>query len=184
MFKETILPIFQQNAAEQFQIAKDYILQEVENHGICQELRSKSTGSLYLESSSSTLFGFMGFDADFDPVGYLLDFLDKNIKQKNTIRLASYTLISSLSLPTKKTMRQDSGLRMPWLSEESWPEAIENGVSGLQFFLGKEGKGRSGLGIQAKVAHDPERELQKVRDADMAGVPFLSPIFAAAKKIG
>ncbi len=184
LFQENVLPIFKLNADESFRKAKDFILKEVAEHDISQELRHKTLPSKFLDSGSSTLFGFMGFNADDDPVGALLDFLDQSITQKVSIRLASYTLLSSLSLPTKVKLRSAPGLKMPWLAGMSWPEAIESGVSGLKYFLGKEGQGRSGLGIQAKVAGVAGGAKQIVRNADMSGVDYLSSIFSEAKSIG
>lgn len=184
IFRENVLPIFKQNAMEGFAKAKKYILDEVSKHDICQELRSKEAPSKFLASESSTLFGFMGFESDFDPVGHLLTFLEKTIQPKFSVNFGAYTLISSLSLPTKNKMREDENLRMPWLKGMSWPEAIEVGVSGLKYFIGKEGKGRSELGIQATKAGIKGNSKQIVRNADMEGVEFLSKIFSEAKQIG
>lgn len=184
IFKESVLPIFKQNAMENFTKAKKYILDEVRKHDVCKELRDPEAPSKFLPSESSTLFGFMGFKADADPVGYLLSFLEKNIQPKFSVNLGAYTLISSLSLPTKSQMKEDPNLRMPWLKGISWPEAIESGVSGLKYFIGKEGVGRSELGIQAKKGGIKGNPKQIVRNEDMSGVDFLSKIFSDAKKIG
>ncbi len=183
LFKENVLPIFEANAQTTFQKTKEYILTRVSNHGICHELRSKTLPSRFLGSSSSTLFGFMGFDDGDDPVGKLLSYLSANITNKNIVRIASLTLLSSISIPDKDKMRKESSLALPWIEGISWPEAIENGLSGLPYFLGKSGQGRSNLGVQATVRGIPGNPPQKVRSFDAPPIPFLSPIFSAAKKI-
>lgn len=183
VWKREILPKLKEEANVRFQNAKQFILDEVENHEISQELRSKSAPSKFLPSASSTLFGFMGFDASSDPVSALVDYLKDNISMKFGVKVGNMVLVSSLSIPNKKQMALESSLQLPWMGGISWPEAIESGVSGLKYFLGVEGKGRSELGIQAKVGHKPGGELQQVRRGDMKKVKFLSSIFSEAKKL-
>jgi hypothetical protein len=183
IWKSEILPKLKEEANVRFQNAKQFILNEVRNHPVSRELDSKTAPSQFLPSASSTLFGFMGFYDGSDPVGDLVSYLDENISMKFSVRVGNMVLISSLSVPNKKQMALEESLQMPWLGGISWPEAVEKGVSGLKYFLGIEGKGRSDLGIQAKVAHNPEGPLQQVRRGEMKKVAFLSKIFSDAKKL-
>lgn len=179
-WKKDGLPRAKRAASKRFDKAKQFILDEVEKHDICQELRSFTKPSKFLKSDSSTLFGFMGFYDGSDPVTDLLEYLDQNITQKTSVRIAQLVFISSLSIPTKKDMAKEKSLSLDWISGASWPELIERGVPGLRYFLGLDGKGRSDLGLQAK---NREGQLQQVRKADMKPVKFLSEIFSRAKKI-
>lgn len=182
IFQETVLPQFEAAANRAFNRARDYILTEVENHVVCRELREGTVPSSIVPSSSSSLFGFMGFDAGTDPVGELLDFLDANIEARFKARMTTLSATSSIILPTKISMRR-AGLVLPWSSGTSWPEQIEKGVSGLKYYLEKEGYGLSDRGIQAKKGGVAGAPLQKVRNYDMPPVDFLSPIFSEAKRL-
>ena len=61
IFKAEVLPILVENANQDFITIKEYILNSVKTHPVCRELESKSVPSQFLNSGSSTLFGFMGF---------------------------------------------------------------------------------------------------------------------------
>ncbi len=66
----------------------------------------------------------------------------------------------------------------------SWPEAIQNGISGLRNFLSLQEyappNSRSQEGLQAKTK---DGKLIQIRGEDMPPVPYLDEIFAKAAKI-
>lgn len=180
MFRDNILPIMQVNATKDFNDAKSYILSAVESHEVSRELRDKNVPSRFLNSSSSTLFGFMGFEEGSDPVGDLVAYLEENITQKIQVRIGDLTLLSSVSLPSKSKMAKEPSLQLPWLNGISWPDALERGIPNFSSFIGKPNQGRSALGIQAKVKGTNQPQI--VRDAEMEPVDFLTPIFSVAKR--
>lgn len=180
IFKAEVLPILVENANQDFITIKEYILNSVKTHPVCRELESKSVPSQFLNSGSSTLFGFMGFEAESDPVQDLLNFLEQTITQRVSVKISKFEMVSSVNLPSKTAMNKERSLQLPWLKGISWPIALEIGIPHFESFIGKEGIGRSELGIQAKVKGTKIPQI--VRDAEMEPVDFLTPIFAEAKR--
>lgn len=156
-------------------LLKERLLEKIRLHPICLEIENNTLPSNYIESESgtATLRGFLGFTPDEDPVGNLINFLDKTIlvKPKRNFVIGS-KIVTSLVLPTKDALNSEPSLRHPRIGI-AWPLIIEDGIGGLandQYFLqsppAKSG-GFSGLGIQVK---------HKVRGR-MGKIVFLSKIF-------
>ncbi len=174
-------------ARTNFNETKRFILDRVKNHGVCRELKDPHKPSSYLGSSDGTLFGFMGFNDGDTPVADLLEFLEDNITQDLRPLKTGFGILKRLKLPSKADMR-NSNLKLPWLSSVSWPEAVEDGISGLRYFLkfpDNEGvaappESRSQEGLQAKTKGGGRKQ---VRPDDAQPIDFLSEIFSQAKKL-
>ncbi len=171
-------------ARTSFNATKRFILDRVRNHGVCRELRNHTQPSSYLGSSDGTLFGFMGFNAGDSPVEDLMNFLEENITQDLRPLKTGFGLLKTLRLPSKADMR-GADLKLPWIDGISWPEAVENGISGLRYFLrypDSQGnvpeKSRSQEGLQAKTKGGARKQ---VRSDDAPPIPFLAEIFSQAK---
>lgn len=169
-----------------FREIKDFILKEVRNHPVCVELKNHTNPSKFMDglgSHGGTLFGLMGFNEGSDPVEDLINFLNQRITRKT--KLLTFFFRSKVFFPDLSDMAEVEELQMPWLKGVSWPQAIQDGLSGLRNFLSfSQGaapdSSRSQEGLQAK---DKKGRLITVRDADMRPIPFLDDIFARAKKI-
>ncbi len=156
-------------------VLKNRLLEAVENHPVCIELRDKTSPSRFIPSKSgtATLAGYLGMPESDDPVGNLIDYLDKTIviKSKRAIILGN-KIITTLSIPSKKDMNSESSLAHPRLGL-AWPVILEEGLTGLanaSFFLqappAKTG-GDSGLGIQISNKTRPR----------IGRIQFLSTLF-------
>lgn len=158
---------------------KSDLISNVRNHGICQELINKDKPSAFLHGASGSLFGFLGFEAGDDPVGDLVDYLEKNIYLTglSEIKNRQGALIMfgfGVNIPSEKDMRSEKTLRLPWESGQSWPYGIENGISGLPYFMNKMSKeSRSKEGFQAS---------KPVRIERFTPVDFLSPMLAEFRR--
>jgi len=154
--------IVQQKSQIVFKSKKKKLLNRLMRHPISQELMSKSPSKLL--GGLGTLYGFMGFDASkqSNPVQYLYDYLDQNIKPKYKQEKGGLTMQVRLEIPSYEEMRKDSNLTLPWEGGLAWPEAIEVGLSGLGYFLrsGRKNKGRSLLGLQSETLLRPEQMVQ------------------------
>lgn len=162
---------FLPSAISRFNSAKSWLLNAVETHSISQDINSHSPSSR-LGSSSGTMFGFLGFERGEKPISTLLDFLDKNINyfDSTTKNIRTVTRIS-VEIPTKKSF----GLEfiLPW-SSTPWPLMIEEGISGLQFYINKPSLSSiSGEGLQFE---------RPIRGVDFNGEPYLTPLFAEFRK--
>lgn len=154
---------------------KDQMIEDIENHSVCKELKSKTAPSSFLQSSSSSLFGFIGFEESRDPVSELIEFLEEKIiiqKSKGTLGNRLSGTYARLYIPDKKDMVSDERLLPDFSINRSWPEMIENGFGGLDFYI-QDGHGRSAEGHQSK---------NKVREGSFSGTPFLSEIFSKFRK--
>lgn len=151
-----------------FEQAKRALLQEVENHPVSKELRAKTNPSSFLSAKKGSLFGFLGFNSNDDPVGDLIDFLDINVNYRfSDGTVAGSVVAMNISIPARREFKNN--LPLSWTSGLSWVDAIEDGVSGLPFFLSKNDEGRSDEGVQAKGI---------VSGAEFTGTPFISELLA------
>lgn len=172
-------------ATAKYNQVKDYIISAVESHPVCAELRQHTSPSQFLPKTDGTLFGFMGFEAGTDPVSDLVEYLRNSITLIPVGR-GAIARKYEISLPTFEEMAAESSLQLPWLSGQSWPEALEEGIYGLRHFLSFTDddlyvppNSRSQEGVQAK---GPDGELIKIRNAEMKKIKFLSLIFERALK--
>jgi hypothetical protein len=154
--------VIQQKSQIVFKSKKKKLLNRLMRHPISQELMSKSPSNLL--GGLGTLYGFMGFDVSRqpNPVQYLYDYLDQNIKPKYKQERGGFTMQVRLEIPSYEEMRKDSNLILEWEGGLAWPEAIEVGLSGLGYFLrsGRKNKGRSLLGLQSETLLRPEQMIQ------------------------
>lgn len=154
---------------------KNDIINDVRVHKISQELYNHTIPSAFLSSSSSSLFGFMGFTVGTSPVDNLINVLNDLIvisTPRNTLfnRIAGKKV--ALKIPTWRELRDSNEITMEWDSI-SWPEAVERGISGLSHYIQRANAGRSKEGFQAKG---------QIRDAEYTKTPFLSEIFSKARQ--
>lgn len=167
--KITIDPI---NARMQkkFEAAKLLLLQDIRSHPVSQELINWTAPSAFLSGGSpnSSLFGFIGFPASYRPIDDLIEYLRTNINfvPATKISLAGLTAIG-YTIPS----REDFAVRFPlfWAGGTDWVFGIENGISGLGYFLNTiSSYSRSTEGIQSQYPVNPGAEFR--------GTSFLTPL--------
>ena len=137
---------------KQFRTAHRKLMESFEKHAVTRELKGgpgaeNITGGL----KDGNLFGFIGFDADQDPISPLQKALERaNILiHKSNSRTFTHTF--RVSIPTKEELYQITPL--PWKSGASWLHALEErGLSNLgQYAFSESSNSRSGAGIQTNT---------------------------------
>ena len=147
MVSKTAMKASHDKAFAIFQTEEKKLYEDVVSHEVSKELLTDRSPGQY------TLFGFLGFEANRNPVKELIDYLktavtfDKtpivNIKGKEAI--ISY----KVTIPTKNET-YDGVPKLYW--GFSWLYGIENFIPGIErfLFLRKPPGGRSHLGYQGE----------------------------------
>lgn len=150
---------------------KSILLQKVKSHPISVELSSHTSPSSFLKGTNGSLFGFIGFQANSNPVEDLMDFLEDNIKflPATTMSLQGVTSFGA-TIPSMS----DFKFLFPlfWEPDRSWVYSIEDGISGLGYYINnKYGRSKEGIQVQSVV-----------NKSEFVPVPFLTPIFKEFKE--
>ncbi len=121
---------------------------EIEGGPTSTNLSNTLVGS----SEKANLFGFIGFGAGESPIQKIRTYLARNIEIRAVRRSLKDVVIDfAVNIPELDAIYDMSP--MPWAPGLSWAEGIEKGIPGLgQYLAGGSSKGRSGGGIQVKVA--------------------------------
>lgn len=152
---------------------KREIIWEIINHPISRELSNHTYPSSFLSGIRGTLFGFMGFTKGKDVIGELVSFVENNINYTVTKRILKGVKLN-ISIPDYKDMRNEPNLILPWDGGIAWPQSIEQGISGLGYYLYTTSpKSRSSEGLQFR---------NELRAANYIPRKYLSVIFKNAEK--
>jgi len=137
-----------QEFRQSFLKIKNKMIADFLAHPVTKELEdgvnaSNISGTL---GGVTNLFSFIGFEKGDDPIGPILDLLmqtDYRLTGTGTRRVNFL-----VDLPEPKDIFLVTPL--PFQSGRSWAKGIESGISGLNYFLGKQSQSsRSGFGIQS-----------------------------------
>lgn len=162
-------PVMKTDAIIRFNTAKQELLEKILAHPFSQDLSNKAP-SPYLQGRKGTLFGFFGFSSNIDPVGNLITYLEDNITYNFGPNTASgFPLV--VNIPSKDDLNNQEDLKLVW-DNRAWPVAVEEGVSGLPYYIFKQNKGRSLEGIQLR---------KKVGSTEFKPTPFLTPLIQEFK---
>jgi hypothetical protein len=158
---------------------KEFIIQEILAHPVSQELDAKTSPSSFLNSSTASLYGLIGFH-ETDPVSDLVDYIEEVMvitKSKATLYNRIAGSYAKLFFPERKHFRADSRFMISHYNDggRSWVEMIEDGISGFDHYLQAKDLPNSWSkeGIQVR---------NKYRDADVPKIEYLTEIFAKARK--
>ncbi len=153
------------------QEVKQEIFAQIRSHPVSMELKTHTKNSAFLGRSGS-LFGFLGFNDNSDPVEELIAFLDGfwTLEVKKEKLFFGTRITVKMGVPRPDDLKK-AGLVLPWQPSIAWPYAIEKNISNLPFFLNVN-KGRSGEGIQIKNA---------TSNVNFNGTPYLSSILSDAR---
>lgn len=162
---------------QKFHSAKEKLLREVAAHPISVDINSHARSPLLSGSKTGTLYGFLGFDQmeNPDPIEDLIDFLDATIIFEPRMAQTKNRLFSSVVVYPDKEAFNKARFHLPW-SSRGWPLMVEEGVSGLPYYINKPSKNSfSGEGIQ--IDHP-------VRQGDFAPPAngYLSPLLASFRR--
>jgi len=146
---------------EEFEKVKKEILNEFNTHPVTVEIE----GGIYASNISNTLsgvtnlFSFIGFEANDRPIDPVRNLLQQSTMRKNIGRrgLISYTF----EIPTTKDIFLITPL--PWAVGRSWAKGIEEGLSGLGYYLKKTQNSRSGLGVQSQKIIRPQYRFRNIK---------------------
>ena len=147
-----------------------------EAHPVTQEinsgpLASNLSGTL---GGKGTLFSFIGFDSSDRPTQVISEILKRKVGIKvNRVGDAGRYKFS-LEAPSLEEIYKETPI--PWLSQSSWAEGIEKGISGLGFYLFKPNGAAfssSGTGLQSKT---------RVSSVSFSTTPYLEALLKNFQK--
>lgn len=153
------------SAAEEVKSALKY---EFIAHPITQEILKgpHANSSLLNLGGWGSLFAFLGFDEFDDPIGPLLDIIDRQTSYE-VYKIRNGVYGYRVFVPSVDDFQPVAELS--WLGGSNWVKQIPNGIPGLANFLPSDG-GRSGGGIQTKGRVRSEKEGKSVRGGYYAGM--------------
>lgn len=133
---------------DEFEKIKQEAIEEFENHPVTIEIEqgvSSDNISNTLEGITN-LYSFIGFESGDRPTEIIKELL-KASNVKKTINKNS-TINYSFDIPTAAQIFKATPL--PWSTGRSWARGIEEGISGLGYYLKQVKNSRSGLGVQSQ----------------------------------
>ena len=127
---------------------KEEIIQEFEEHPISKEIEGGITAYNISNTLNgiTNLYSFIGFESGDRPLDPIRIELEK-IKLKYDVNRKG-ELIFTIDFPSSKDIFNVTP--MPWAIGRSWAQGIENGISGLGYYIKQVKNSRSGLGVQTK----------------------------------
>ena len=167
---------FEKRIERSFNNIKDAMIRELMNHPITKEIQegagaSNSSGTL---NGYGNLFSFIGFESGTSPIDPIKQEFDKTI-----IRFRGLTddgPVWNIYMPAPEDIWDVTP--MPWAEGRSWAKGIENGISGVGWYLFNRDKdipqSRSGPAIQTK-----SKIVSKVR---FKNVKYISDILSRYEK--
>lgn len=164
-----------QTVAEgRFEIAKELMLNDFDEHPVTQEIKAGPLTSNISKTlgANADLFSFIGFEDGSTPT----DDLRRVLESETTLSRPILKKIGSNQLSFEWKVKEPTArirqvTPMPWEGGNSWAEGIERGISGFGSFMRAvfSPASRSGGGVQTK---------NQVRTAQFTPRSYLSEIFA------
>ena len=149
---------------KQFNEIKNQALEEFDNHPVTQELLNPEGGNISNTLGGyGDLFGFIGFEAGFNPIAPVRRELKSKIKFKGTDLSINYprnkkgqfargrrtrVIKVSFEVPQLEDF-DDSAQFQGWNGGRNWVKGIERGISGVSYYADYP-RGRSERGLQLK----------------------------------
>ena len=133
---------------------KNKLISDFLSHPVTIELNngpdSFTNPSQTLKNSYGNLYSFIGFEKTADPIKPILDiFLNIDVRIN---QVGDNLFITIYGFPTPQTIWDITP--MPWQDGRSWAKGIEEGISGLNYYLFSHSKNfpnsRSGVAVQLK----------------------------------
>lgn len=154
--------------------AKTGLMNDFNSSKVTQEIEAgaeSNNKSGTLRGTGGNLWGFIGFIDN--PIPDIRQELDNISVQKSEI--TKNRILFRITLPSLKDLYGKNPYPDGW-SPGSWLKGIENGISGLRFFIAEARKGRSTAGIQV------EHQGAPVRNGSFKTVEYLSAFLQKFKE--
>lgn len=152
--------------------SKKNLLENFSSHDVTREIEGGAganniSGTL---GGYGNLFSFIGFQSGFDPVSSVKKLINKiRIFRKPIIKQEKNGVLVSFNVNSPKLSDFENETPMPWASGRSWLTGIEKGISGLGYFISRDGDGRSEGGQQAD---------KKIRQASFRRVSYFTKMYS------
>ena len=147
--------LLEQTVEARVEKSKKEMANDFANHPVTKELDNGPSSSNISNTLGGygNLFSFIGFNSQEQPVTQIKNELQKPVKIKARKSIFSNGRFKvETNIPTQESL-EDSG-KIPWSTGLSWIKGIEEGISGLGFFIFKKDGGlssRSKTGVQTKA---------------------------------
>lgn len=181
-------PLADANAQRKFDAKAEDIIEYYDNHEVTSELRAgKDAASTLVPTSEGNLFTFLGFNFNQKPANVLKTELRNQLKSKHVFNPRNASIVENgneivyvypVNVPSYEEIAHDEKFELEW-SSRSWIDEIENGISGLAFYLhsirfSKNEESRSRRAFQLK---------KTVRSAQMPRIKYLTDILKYARSL-
>ena len=150
---------------------KDFI-ETFSSHEVTREIE----GGADSENISGTLggygnlFSFIGFPNGFDASASVKKLINRIIIfKKPYIKQERGGIVASFTISAPKISDFEDKTPMPWAAGRSWLTGIEKGISGLGYFMSRQGSGRSEGGQQID---------RKMRQISFKRVSYFSKMYS------
>lgn len=152
---------------------KNKFIRDFNQHPITQEIESGPSGNNISRtlSGGANLFSFIGFNSNDKPINPIRS-LFKEIFINKVVIKKDGSALNVINYPTASDYFSVTPL--PWAPGRSWAKGIEQGISGLGFFLNKTHyNSRSGVGIQVS---------NKIRGTEFKPTQYLTELIKNFEK--
>ena len=141
-------------AKNSFERKKTLMMHEFTSHPVTQELSNEESPNISSTLGGyGNLFGFIGFNAGYDPIGPVEERLQELVELLSvSFNVSGGSITIKYNVPSLDDFG-DVAQYQGWREGGNWLKGIEAGIAGLGSFrttLGEEDKGRSGVGFQMK----------------------------------
>jgi hypothetical protein len=146
---KSIRPNVESRLSIEFKEARDEMLAEFNSHPVTRELEMKTAASPSSFVGEGSLFGFIGFNDNDEPVDVVRNMLKSS--DLVFVRIKGAVIDFKVLYPSREELFDATPL--PWAAGRSWLKGIESGLSGLGKYLNIESEAsRSGGGIQSEAS--------------------------------
>ena len=147
-------------------------LREFSSHPVTVEIEAgensrNSSGTL---GGYGNLFSFIGFSSGSKPTEVVKNLINKiRLIRKSYVRPEKNGVLIKFNVFSPKKSDFEDSTPIPWATGRSWLSGIERGISGLGYFISRDGIGRSEGGQQAD---------NKIRQSFFKNVSYFSKIYS------
>jgi len=186
----------EKDVKEQFELQKAKAIKEFDDHDVTKELLNPEDGNKSETLGGyGDLFGFIGFNAGFDPISPVRLALQSKIKFKNTNLSIIYPrnakgqfatgtrtkeLKINIQVPDLDDFAKASKFEDMWTGGRNWVKGIERGISGVPYYADYP-RGRSERGLQLRGPIE-ESSSETPRPSSFTTRPYITEIIDNFKK--
>ncbi len=145
-----------EEATMKFEIAKQQMIEEFENHPVTREIEDgpEAGNSSNTLGGYGNLYSFIGFEEGAKPTTVIKDYLEKSTQLKSQLvfKRGEDGGTYHLKFTAPSATELEEATPSPW-DAKSWVRGIERGISGLGYYIYGtfSEKSRSGSALQAET---------------------------------